>query len=59
MATNKEQKKRQRWICDFERAVLKSLPEHAGRIDWDTAKYLYDSGREATYAAKRYIETYK
>jgi hypothetical protein len=47
------------WMKDFEDHVTKHAPEHTGKIDWDTATYLHNSGHEAKAAAEKYVSNRK
>lgn len=46
---------RAQWMAEYERLVVAAKPELTGRIDWDTATYLYLSGVSVTAAAQRAI----
>jgi len=48
--------RRPTWMAAYERAVVAACPELAGRVDWDTAVYLYDRGLTADEAATRTAE---
>jgi hypothetical protein len=41
------------WLSAFERHVLAAKPEMAGKIDWDTATYLYNQRYTAGDAANK------
>ena len=42
---------RERWMREFQRALVALVPAAAGRIDWQTAEYLFSVGRQAREAA--------
>jgi hypothetical protein len=46
---------RQTWMADFEANVVAALPTLAGRIDWDTATFLFDQGLDPQTAAAQVI----
>lgn len=54
-AKTKEQK-RAVWMGNFENHVVKSNPQHAGKINWDSAHHLYNTGHTEQDAAKKYLE---
>lgn len=43
---------RERWMHEFQRALVALVPAAAGRIDWQTAQYLFSVGRPAREAAE-------
>ncbi len=43
MRTTKAEK-RTRWLLDYERLMVFRKPELAGKIDWDTAEFLFNQG---------------
>ncbi len=47
--------RRQKWMADFEFIVTKARPELAGKIDWNTATFLFNSGLGPIEAASRYV----
>jgi hypothetical protein len=48
-------KKREVWMRQFENRVLALAPQHAGKIEWDSATYFYNTGVHPYEAAKRYV----
>lgn len=48
-------KLRATWMARFQQSVIALKPEHAGRIDWNTANWFYDQGRIADEAAEHYV----
>jgi hypothetical protein len=48
--------RRQRWMANFETAILALRPELAGKIDFEnTGTYFFNSGFSASDAAERYL----
>tara|TARA_Y100000310_G_scaffold1346_1_gene1827 strand:+ start:1052 stop:1474 length:423 start_codon:yes stop_codon:yes gene_type:complete len=45
-----------RWMRDVSDEVEKLNPKMAGRIDWDTAQYLMNTGKKPKEAAKRLVK---
>lgn len=43
---------RERWMREFQRALVALVPAAAGRIDWQTAQYLFSVGRPTQEAAE-------
>jgi hypothetical protein len=39
--TNKHQKRRQQWMAQLEDEIVRLDPSRAGRIDWDTASFMF------------------
>lgn len=53
----KSDTKRAQWMKAFENAVVSAWPETAGKLDWNTATYLFNSGRfTAQTAAEQYVK---
>lgn len=50
-----EARARADWLQWVERLVVTTKPELAGRMDWDTAIYLWNSGADTETAAERLI----
>lgn len=48
--------KREIWMQEYERILIEKRPILSGKIDWDTAVYLYNKGITAENAALRMIE---
>jgi len=48
---------RTRYMATFEELVTAALPALAGRIEWDSAVYFYNTGLTVTDAASRYVKT--
>ena len=48
--------KRAVWNQKFEKAVLKLDKKYAGRIEWDSAIHLNNTGLSPQEAAKQYVE---
>lgn len=46
---------RAQWMQDYEHLVVSSRPEQAGRIDWDTATFFYNSGYSPEMASAKTI----
>lgn len=46
------------WLAKFSDALTTRAPHHAGRIDWDTAKYFYLSGVPIDDAVDRYCRSH-
>jgi acetylornithine/succinyldiaminopimelate/putrescine aminotransferase len=49
----------QRWMQRFEDKVCELAPQHRGKIEWQTATFFFNEGRDAIEAAKQYVETRK
>lgn len=49
---------RAQWMADYERRVNAAMPETVGRIDWDTASYLFNLGIASDTAAARYVKNH-
>jgi hypothetical protein len=47
------------WLRTYETLVTAEMPELAGRMDWDTAIYLYGTGISPETAAARYVKNHK
>lgn len=45
--------RRAAWMADMETILLGLAPDQAGRIDWDTAAFHFNSGRSSSDAAHR------
>ena len=45
------------YLAEFVAAVVAAAPQHAGRIDWDTALHFYFSGVPVAVAAAQYVAT--
>jgi hypothetical protein len=45
------------WMSDFEDHVTKQEPRHAGKIEWDTAHHLHNTGHKPVDAARRYVNS--
>ena len=52
----KQQKMQYRadWMLEFSNEVIRLQPKHSGRIDWNTAQYLFNTGAKAIDAAVQY-----
>lgn len=59
MAFQSKERIRQRWLWSVEDMVKKACPELAGRMDWDTAIYLFNTGVRNIEAAERLIALHK
>jgi len=49
--------RRMEWMRAFEETLTAIDPHTSGRIDWDTATFLFNSGARAIEAAHRYAQT--
>lgn len=47
-------KARAAWMAAFEEALVDRIPAVRGRVDWDTATYLYGQGLRVVDAVDRY-----
>ena len=45
-----------RWMADVSDEIEKLNPKMAGRIDWDTAQYLMNTGKKPKEAAKKLVK---
>ena len=48
-------KRRERWMGEFEQAVTQARPDHAGKINWDSATYHFNKGAPPADAAEKYV----
>ena len=48
--------KKQKWMAEFSDKLIALKPEMAGKIDWDTASYLYNQGANPEEAVKRVLD---
>jgi hypothetical protein len=55
--SKREQARRQEWMAEFERIVIAAKPELAGRLDWNTAIFFFNSNLTAEDAATRMIQS--
>lgn len=46
------------WMAAFEKALVDRIPSVRGRVDWDTATYLYGRGLRVVDAVDRYERSY-
>jgi hypothetical protein len=53
---NKRERK-QNWMRAYSDELQSQLPAVAGRIDWDTATYFHNEGRDAVEAAQQHAES--
>jgi len=49
--TKRETAKRQAWMATYESELVKRVPEWTGKVDWNSAIYFYNSGRDPIEAA--------
>lgn len=52
-----EEKRKSKWMGEFEDMVVTIQPKYAGKIEWNDAIYMYNSGYSSNTAANRYIKT--
>jgi len=57
MKTQRPEKQKQQWFKDYDALVVEGNPAAAGKIDWDTATYLYNTGLTPAAAAAKTLET--
>jgi hypothetical protein len=50
-------KRYQDWAGEFENHVIDINPAHAGKIEWDSARYLHSQGHRPEVAAKKYTDS--
>lgn len=50
---------RQQWLATYEQELTRLIPELAGKVDWHTANYLFNTGNAARDAAERMAKRYK
>jgi len=55
MKKNTRDNKRANWLALYESKLNEARPETIGKIDWDTAIYLYNQNLTAGNAVARYI----
>lgn len=53
--TSKQQRARQQWLADFERKVVERSPAHAGKLNWDAAIHMFNTGVPIDEAVERFI----
>lgn len=53
----KRQLEQAAWMGKFEAHVVRLDGKHRGKIDWETAKHGYFTGRSEEAFAKEYVET--
>lgn len=46
------QARRERWMREFQAALVAKVPEASGCIDWQTAEYLFSVSRDPVLAAE-------
>lgn len=46
---------KQRWLQKFEDEVIRLIPGHAGKINWDAATHFFNQRESVTTAAERYV----
>lgn len=59
MAFQSKDRVKRRWLAAFERQVIEACPQQAGRIDWDTAIFMFNRGDRSDEAAERVIARLK
>ena len=47
------------WMAKFSDAVVGLEPQHAGRIEWPSAKHFHNQGMNAAEAAALYVNNRK
>ncbi len=55
----RQDKHRERWMANFELAVLTAMPGARGKIEWDAAAHFYNQNMISDDAAAKYVETRK
>lgn len=45
------------WMAEFENHVNDQEPRHAGKIEWDTAHHLHNTGHAPVDAARKYVNS--
>jgi hypothetical protein len=51
-------KRRGRWMANFEAQVIEAMPEARGKIKWDDAAYFFNIHLVSDEAAARYVKTH-
>lgn len=59
MAFQSKQRIRERWLRSVEQLVTTECPELAGRMDWDTAVHLFNTGVRNIEAAEKLVALHK
>jgi hypothetical protein len=61
MTSKTKAAERARWFAEYQRAIeaRPDYAQNAGRICWDTATYLYDSGKNPRDAAANAADPFK
>lgn len=49
----KSEDKKAKWMKEYERLVIAARPELAGKIDWNTATFLFNQGLSVQDAASK------
>jgi hypothetical protein len=52
-------KRRERWMTNFENLVIEQMPEASGKIEWESAVYFFNTNLTSDEAAAKYIATRK
>ena len=52
-------KTRALWMGKFEKHVTQLAPKHTGKIDWNTATHLFNTGKSHEDAAEQYVNNRK
>ena len=53
-----EERRKARWMSDFEDNLLELMPEARGKIEWASAEHFCYSGLTPMQAARRYHQTH-
>jgi hypothetical protein len=51
--------RREQWMARYNNIIVTTRPELSGKMDWDTAMYLYLQGYTVEDAVKIYLERVK
>jgi len=49
----KRNRKREQWLDEYRAQLVAIFPDLAGRVDWDTAIYLYNQSLTVAQAIER------
>ena len=50
---------KKQYLAAVENIAVKTLPDIAGKINWNTAIYCFNTGKSAEYAVNAVIREYK
>jgi hypothetical protein len=51
--TTRKARRRQEWMATYQTQLTTARPQLTGKVDWDTATYLFNQGMTAQAAAEK------